>query len=151
MCEATPLIVAQAFGDVLHGARTRRNLEAAMVAARGGIDLEHLNKLEAGRAEPSLSLHIRSAIGIGVSPTWLLEEVLSWLNLSEGEGTRTTDASELRRSRMRAVGFAFMAILSRSSEHDLASTNVLGERFVNELAKQGLVIISLPRFARLRI
>lgn len=46
---------------------------------------------------------------------------------------------------MRAVGSAFTAILLRSSEQDLASTNVLCERFVNELAKQELVIISLPR------
>jgi hypothetical protein len=154
MCEATPLLVARAFGDVLHGARTRRNLEAATVAERGAIDLEHLNKLEQGWAEPSLSLHIRSAIGMGVSPVWLLEEVLSWLNLNEG--ACAADDSQSRRVRMRAVGSAFTATFLWSSEQNLrfiASTQpvllseVLAERFVHELAKQGLVIISLPRSA----
>jgi transcriptional regulator with XRE-family HTH domain len=155
MYKATPRIVARAFGDVLHGARMRRHLEAATVAARGGIDLDHLNKLEQGRAEPSLSVHIRSAIGLGVSPTWLLEEVLSWLNLNEG--ACAADDLQSRRALIHAAGSAFTATLYWSSEQDLlfiASTQPveflsegLGERFVHELAKQGLVIISLPRSA----
>lgn len=142
MCEATPPTVARAFGDVLHGARRRRNLEPATVAARGGFDLDDLNKLEHGQVEPSLSLLIRSSVALGVSPAWLLEEVLSWLNLNEG--ACAADDSQSRRARMRAVGSALTTILLGSSERDLASTTVLGQRLANELAKQGLVIISLP-------
>jgi hypothetical protein len=79
-----------------------------------------------------------------------LEEVLFWLNLNEG--ACAADDSQSRRTRMRAVGSAFTATLLWSPEQDLASTQpvailpeVLGERFVHELARQGLVIIDLPR------
>lgn len=153
MCEATPPKVALAFGDVLHGARRRRNLEPATVAARGGFDLDDLNKLEHGQVEPTLSLLIRSSVALGVSPTWLLEEVLSWLN--QNEGACADDDSHFTRAHMRAAGSAFIATLVWSSKQDLgfiASTQpmafvseLLAERFAHELASQGLVIINLPR------
>ena len=136
MCEATPKAVARAFSDVLLGARRRRNLEPATVAARGRIDLEDLKKLEHGQDEPRLSLFIRSAVGVGVSPAWLLEEVLAWLNINEGD-------PESRRNRVLAVGSALTSVLLGSSEADLNSTSALGERLQNELAKHGLLIITL--------
>jgi transcriptional regulator with XRE-family HTH domain len=143
MREATSPIVARAFGDVIHGARRRRNLEPATVAARGQIGLADLRKLEHGQVEPSLSLLIRSALGLAVSPVWLIEEVLSWLNFSKGTDAATDLAA--RRARMSGVGSAFTSTLLGSSEQELASTVAVGERLINEFAKRGLVIIPLAR------
>lgn len=144
MCAATPLAVARAFGDVLHGARKRRNLEPATVAARAGIDVGDLTALENGEVEPSLSLFIRSAVGIGVPPVWLLEEVLAWLNL---DGTACNpDDPEWRKTHVHSVGSALTAVLLGCSEQELGSTDALGERTVNELAKRGLVVSSLARW-----
>jgi len=143
MCEATPSAVARAFGDVLHGARRRRNLEPANLAAHGRFDLEDLNKVEQGQVESSLSLLIRPAIALGVSPIWFLEEILSWINLNEV--ARSGDDSQSRSARLQAVGSAFTTTLLGSS--DGASRRLMSwlSGWINELAKQGLIIISLPR------
>jgi len=145
MCAATTSTVARAFGDVLLGARRRRNLEPAIVAARAGIDVADLTAIENGDVEPTLSLFIRSAVGIGVPPEWLLEEVLAWL--SRGDAACNPDGSDAegRRTRMRAVGSALTAVLLGSSEKEIASTHALGERLVAELSKQGLAVSSFAR------
>lgn len=140
MWVATSPIVAQAFGDVFYGARTRRNLEPATVAERGRIGLEELSDIEQGQVEPSLTLLMRSGLGLGVSPVWLFEEVLFWLNPTEANAAADDLTS---RRRMRAVGYAFTSVRLASSEQELSSAIALGERLINEFAKHGLVIVSI--------
>jgi len=72
-------LAAVAFGDVLEGARKRRDLDSHTLAARAGITLVDLYLLEHGRAEPKLGLLLRLAAALGVSPAWIVEEVFRWM------------------------------------------------------------------------
>jgi transcriptional regulator with XRE-family HTH domain len=77
-CAARSL-VAEAFGDVLEGARKRRDLHPDQVAARAGIRIAHLFMIEHAHTKPRLNVLFRVADAVGVSPTWLLDEVIAWL------------------------------------------------------------------------
>jgi len=133
---------AAAFGDVLEGARKRRNLTLQVVAERSRISSAHLLALELGRREPKLGTLIRMALTVGVSPVWLLEEVLAWVASDEiSSGTRYTEA---RGDRMRAAGFAFSRTLCGCSKQDLGIISTTGERLLKELAACGLTVVSLP-------
>jgi transcriptional regulator with XRE-family HTH domain len=137
---------AAAFGDVLEGARKRRNLTLEMVAERSRISSAHLVALERGRREPKLGTLIRSALAVGVSPVWLLEEVLAWVTSDEiSSGTRYMEA---RGDRMRSAGFAFSRTLCGCSKQDLGFITTTGERLLNELAACGLTVVSLPSLQR---
>jgi transcriptional regulator with XRE-family HTH domain len=137
---------AAAFGDVLEGARKRRNLTLQVVAERSHISSAHLVALERGRREPKLGTLIRIALAVGVSPVWLLEEVLAWVTSDEiSSGTRYTEA---RGDRMRAAGFAFSRTLCGCSKQDLGIISTTGERLLNELAASGLTVVSLPSMQR---
>ena len=133
---------AAAFGDVLEGARKRKSLALPVVAERSHISSAHLVALELGRREPKLGTLIRMAFAVGVSPVWLLEEVLAWVASDEiSLGTRYTEA---RGERMRAAGFAFSRTLCGCSKQDLGIISTTGERLLNELAACGLTVVSLP-------
>jgi transcriptional regulator with XRE-family HTH domain len=133
---------AAAFGDVLEGARKRRNLTLQMVAERSRMSSAHLFALELGRREPRLGTLIRIARAVGVSPVWLLEEVLAWVDSDEtASGTRCREA---RGDRMRAAGFAFSRTLCGCSKEDLRIVSTTGERLLKELAACGLTVVSLP-------
>jgi transcriptional regulator with XRE-family HTH domain len=90
-CAARSL-VAEAFGDVLEGARKRRDLGPDQVAAAAGISIAHLFMIEHAYTKPGLNVLFRVADAIGVSPTWLLDEVIAWLvphaNLPDEEVAR---------------------------------------------------------------
>jgi len=133
---------AAAFGDVLEGARKRRNLTLQMVAERSRMSSAHLVALELGRREPKLGTLVRMALAVGVSPLWLLEEVLAWVSSDEiSSGTGYTEA---RSDRMRAAGFAFSRTLCGCSKEDLGIVSTTGERLLKELAACGLTVVSLP-------
>jgi transcriptional regulator with XRE-family HTH domain len=137
---------AAAFEDVLEGARKRRNLSPQVVAERSHISSAHLVALEGGRREPKLGTLIRIAPAVGVSPVWLLEEVLAWVTSDEiSSGTRYT---EERGDRMRAAGFAFSRTLCGCSKQDLGIISATGERLLNELAACGLTVVGLPSLQR---
>jgi transcriptional regulator with XRE-family HTH domain len=70
--------MAEAFGVVLEGARTCRDLTLEQVALRAGVNAKYLERLERGIREPELSRLIDLAAAIGVSPVWLLEEAIAW-------------------------------------------------------------------------
>jgi transcriptional regulator with XRE-family HTH domain len=72
-------IVAEAFGDVLEGARKRRNLSLDLVAARARISVAHLYMIEHAQTQPRINVLFRLAEAVGVSPVWLLDEVIAWL------------------------------------------------------------------------
>ena len=72
-------LVAQAFGDVLEGARKRRDLSAEQVSARAGISIARLYTIEHGCMKPRLDRLYRVADALGVSRTWLIDEVIDWL------------------------------------------------------------------------
>jgi transcriptional regulator with XRE-family HTH domain len=74
-------LVAEAFGDVLEGARKRRDLGPDQVAAAAGISIAHLFMIEHAQTKPRLNVLFRVADAVGVSPTWLLDEVIAWLVL----------------------------------------------------------------------
>jgi len=132
---------AAAFGDVLEGARKRRNLTLQVVAEGSHISSAHLLALERGRREPKLGTLIRIALAVDVSPLWLLEEVLAWVTSDEiPSGKRYTDA---RGDRMRAAGLAFSRTLCGCSKQDLGIISTTGERLLNELAACGLTVVSL--------
>ena len=90
-------LIGQAFGDVLEGARKRRDLSAKEVAARAGISVQRLHIIEHARMEPRLDQLYRVADALGVSRTWMIDEVIDWLvphaYLSHDavEGAQTTD------------------------------------------------------------
>ena len=133
---------AAAFGDVLEGARKRRNLTLQVVSERSRISSAHLVALELGRREPKLGTLIRIALAAGVSPVWLLEEVLAWVASDEtASGTRCREA---RGDRMRAAGFAFSRTLCGCSKEDLGIVSATGERLLKELTACGLTVVSLP-------
>jgi transcriptional regulator with XRE-family HTH domain len=133
---------AAAFGDVLEGARKRRNLALQVVAERSHISSAHLVALELGRREPKLGTLIRIALAVGVSPVWMLEEVLAWVASDEiSLGTRCAEA---RGNRMRAAGFAFSRTLCGCSKQDLGIICATGEWLLNELAACWLTVVSLP-------
>jgi transcriptional regulator with XRE-family HTH domain len=114
------------FWDVLEGARKRRNLTLQMVAERSRMSSAHLVALELGRREPKLGTLVRMALAVGVSPLWLLEEVLAWVSSDEiSSGTGYTEA---RGDRMRAAGFAFSRTLCGCSKEDLGIVSTTGER-----------------------
>jgi transcriptional regulator with XRE-family HTH domain len=85
-------LVAEAFGDVLEGARKRRDLGPDQVAAAAGISIAHLFMIEHAQTKPRLNVLFRVADAIGVCPTWLLDEVIAWLmphaHLPDEEMTR---------------------------------------------------------------
>src|SRR5882757_7698875 len=137
---------AAAFGDVLEGARKRRNLTLQVVAERSHISSAHLVALERGRREPKLGALIRIALAVGVSPVWLLEEVLAWDASDEiSSDTRYTEALD---DRMRAAGFAFSRTLCGCSKQDLGIISTTGERLLNERAACGMTVVSLPSLQR---
>jgi hypothetical protein len=138
--------IVAAFGDVLEGARKRRDLTLQVVAERSRISSAHLVALELGRREPKLGTLVRIALAVGVSPVWLLEEVLAWVASDEiSSGTRYTEACG---DRMRAAGFAFLRTLCGCSKRDLGIVSTTGERLLNELAGCGLTVVSLPTLRR---
>jgi transcriptional regulator with XRE-family HTH domain len=72
-------LIAQAFGDVLEGARKRRDLSAEQVAARARISIARLSAIEHARIKPRLDQLYRVADALGVSRMWLIDEVIDWL------------------------------------------------------------------------
>jgi transcriptional regulator with XRE-family HTH domain len=72
-------LIAEAFGDVLEGARRRRDLGPDEVAARAGISTAHLLRIEHAQVNPRLDVLFRVADALGVSRTGLLDEVIDWL------------------------------------------------------------------------
>src|SRR6185312_14577955 len=74
--------IAEAFGDIFDGARRRRGLSLEVLAKRSGISLQHLGVLVSGGQEPKLGVFLRVAAAVSVSPTWLLEETISYANVA---------------------------------------------------------------------
>jgi len=89
----SPSLVAEAFGDVLRGVRIRRDLTAGLVAARARISIEQLDLIEQGQMTPRLSVLFRFAGAVGVTPVWLLDEVIAWLAPHARPARDTTEAS----------------------------------------------------------
>jgi transcriptional regulator with XRE-family HTH domain len=136
----TPL--AEAFGIVLEGARVCRNLSLQAMAERAGMSFSDAYLLERGGREPELGMLFRLCAAVGVSPVWLLEEVITW---AADEGTPSTRMSAPARDvRMRAIGQALTFALLGCSEMEFTETAVMGERSLGALAKHGLTVVALP-------
>jgi transcriptional regulator with XRE-family HTH domain len=135
--------MAEAFGVVLQGARTRRDLTLDEVARRASVSSNYVVMLESGIREPELSRLINLAAAIGVSPMWLLEEAIAWRAVSDP----AVDAEweQARDERMRAIATAFASALLTCSDRELAVPLVVGERILDQLARRGLMVTAVPR------
>lgn len=134
--------IAETFAEVFEGVLRRRNLTLKQIAARARVSVEHVQELMDGRSEPKLGAMIRLAIAVGVSPIWLLEEVLARTELHHDF---TLPASvDARDARRRAIGAALTITLIGCSDRELSQNAVVGDRLLTELAKYALTVVALP-------
>jgi len=134
--------IAEAFGDIFEGARRRRALSLEVLAKRSGISIQHVGILLSGGQEPKLGTFLRVAAAVGVSPTWLLEETISYANIAALGGLAEPAAAH--DTRIRAIGSALTSTLFACTEQDLAATGEVGIRLLSELAKHGLTVVAIP-------
>jgi len=134
--------LAEAFGVVLEGARVRRDMTLVELARALGVKASHLWALERGLVEPTLSMLIRLAMALGLSPLWLLEEMLAWRAASEATSGGKWENS--RDARLRATGEAAVATLLACSPRELTIPSVVGQHLVNRLALAGLMVTAIP-------
>lgn len=132
--------VALAFGMVLQAARERRALSPEQLADRGGFDRTYPRLLEHGVREPTLGDLLRLSAGVGATPSRLLEETVFVCT------QRTVAQTDVLR--LRAIWIAFAATLARRHKDEPMLSTVLGQRLLDELALNGLAIVSLPMEAR---
>ncbi len=132
------IAIAEAFGDIFDGARRRRGLSLEALAKRAGISVEHVGFLARGAQEPKLGTYLRVAAAVGVEPTWLLEEIISYVSISAIEPTAVRD------TRMKAIGQALADTLLACMEQDRAASAVVGARMSDELARRGLTVVQIP-------
>lgn len=134
--------MAEAFGVVLEGARTCRNLTLEEVARRAGLNSTYVERLECGVREPQLSQFIDLAAAVGVSPVWLLEETIAWR--VSNDPALEAEWAQSRNIRMCAIGVALASAVLACSDRELALPAVVGERIVEQLAGQGLMVVAIP-------
>jgi transcriptional regulator with XRE-family HTH domain len=134
--------MAEAFGVVLEGARRRRDLTLDEVALRAGTNSKYVAMLESGIREPELSRFIDLAAALGVSPTWLLEEVIAWR--AANDPAVEAGWAHARDERRRAIAAAFASALLTCSDRELAVPSVVGERILDQLARRGSMVTAVP-------
>ena len=134
--------IAKAFGNIFDSARRRRGLSLAALAKRAGISVDHVGVLASGNQEPKLGTYLRVAAAVGVEPTWLLEEIISYASTSAIGGV--TEPTAVRDTRMKAIGQALVDTLLGCVEQDRAACAVVGARMSNELARRGLTVVQIP-------
>lgn len=133
--------VALAFGMVLQAARERRALSPEQLADRGGFDRTYPRSLEHGVREPTLGDLLRLSVGVGATPSRLLEETVFVC-------TQQTVAQTDVLRRRRAIWIAFATTLARHHKDEPMLSTVLGQRLLDELSLNGLAIVSVPMQAR---
>jgi transcriptional regulator with XRE-family HTH domain len=138
----TGSFMAEAFGVVLEGARTRRDLSRDHVALRAGVNAKEVGLLERGVREPGLSKFIDLATAIRVSPLWLLEEAIAWR--AANDPAVEAEWAHARQARMRVIGTALASAVLACSDSELAVPAVVGEQFVDQLARHGLMVTAMP-------
>jgi transcriptional regulator with XRE-family HTH domain len=136
------MTIAEVFGDVIEGALKRRELTLQQVAARARLSVGHIRELIRGQTEPKLGPMIRLAMAIGVSPIWLLEEVLTCAELHHDFSLPAS--IDARNARLRSVGAALTVALIGCSDRELSQSAVVGDRLLVELAKYALTVVALP-------
>lgn len=132
---------AEAFGNVLEGARLRHSLTIQEVARRAGLQAEEVAMIERGEREPELSRLVDLAVAIGVSPLWLLEEALAWhvaWNAAPDLGL-----ARVREERMHTIGWVIVLAITTGSHGGRRALPAIAERFVDQLTQRGLMIAEL--------
>lgn len=142
IAKVSMLTVAEAFGDAVEGALKRREMTLQQVAARSRVSIGHLQELIRGEAEPKLGPLIRLATAIGVSPIWLLEEVLANAELHHDFSLPVS--IDARTARLRSIGAAVTVALIGCTDRELSQSALVGDRLLRELAKYALTVVALP-------
>lgn len=128
--------VARAFGIALRAARERRDLSPEQLADRSGLDCGYPSLLERGLHVPSLSDFLRLSVAAGVAPARLLEDTVV---AYAGQALARTDVI-----RLREIWMAFARTLAKSPQDEPLLATVLAVRLLDELARHGLTVVSLP-------
>jgi transcriptional regulator with XRE-family HTH domain len=138
--------IAEALGVILEGTRLSRDLTLTQVSARAHMDPGFVRTIEEGDSEPQITQFVELAVALGVSPVWLLEEILAWV--AADQGSREDPTSLARQVLVTRIGRALIDTLESCSQREKQLAPVLGVRLVNELARWGLMVVAIPETAR---